>query len=143
MNNIAKFDVIISGLGPVGAVTANLLAQYGLTVAVFERDFEIYNLGPRAIAIDAEAMIVFGMMGLDDWLDSHVVKPCIGVRTGVPPNGVTLLSVKPERHSLYGHQRIAFFNQPCLEKTLRDNLEQYSNVKVYLGHERIVERIFE
>ena len=36
-------DVAIIGLGPVGALLANLLGQAGLEVEVFERDREIYD----------------------------------------------------------------------------------------------------
>jgi 3-(3-hydroxy-phenyl)propionate hydroxylase len=40
------FDVIIVGMGPVGAVCANLMGKYGVQTLVFEKEVEVYN-GPR------------------------------------------------------------------------------------------------
>ena len=45
------YDVAIVGLGPVGAIFANLLAKAGLSVAVVERVADIYDK-PRAITLD-------------------------------------------------------------------------------------------
>ena len=39
-------EVIIVGLGPVGAIAANLLGQYGVSTRVFEKSSEIYS-APR------------------------------------------------------------------------------------------------
>jgi 3-(3-hydroxy-phenyl)propionate hydroxylase len=50
--------VAIVGYGPVGAVFANLLARYGLRIAVVERAADIYDK-PRAITLDHEALRVF------------------------------------------------------------------------------------
>ena len=40
------YDVIIVGLGPVGAVAANLMGSYGVRTLVLEKEQEIYK-GPR------------------------------------------------------------------------------------------------
>ena len=58
-------DVAIVGYGPVGALLANLLGQVGLSVEVFERDREIYDL-PRAVHFDGEVMRIFQSAGLAD-----------------------------------------------------------------------------
>ena len=42
-------DVLISGLGPTGAVLAGLLGQRGLRVAVFDKLENLFPL-PRAVA---------------------------------------------------------------------------------------------
>ena len=59
------YDVLIVGLGPVGATTANLLARRGLRVGVVESEFEIYNK-PRALTFDHEVMRIFQACGLAD-----------------------------------------------------------------------------
>ena len=51
------------GYGPVGAIFANLLANYGLRIAVVERAAAIYDK-PRAITLDHEALRVFQACGL-------------------------------------------------------------------------------
>ena len=48
-------DVIIVGLGPVGAVAANLLGKYGVRTIVFEKEQEIYT-GPRRVLPPARAL---------------------------------------------------------------------------------------
>ncbi len=58
-------DVVIVGLGPTGAVLANLLGQYGLTVIGLEREEDLYY-APRAVHFDDEIMRVFQAIGLSD-----------------------------------------------------------------------------
>nr|XP_006817774.1 PREDICTED: phenol 2-monooxygenase-like [Saccoglossus kowalevskii] len=135
-------DVIISGYGPVGVITANLLGRYGLSVKVFERDWDVYNLGPRAVAIDSECTRIFGMFDLDTWLDNHVIKTGIGITTDAPPRGTILVNgtsenkrITEEDRKQYGYQRLSFFNQPLVERRLREHIKECPNVKVFLGHE--------
>ncbi len=58
-------DVAIVGLGPTGAVAANLLGEAGIRTAVFERDAGVYQL-PRAVHFDAEIMRTFQRLRLTD-----------------------------------------------------------------------------
>ena len=59
------FDIAIIGMGPVGATTALFLARAGLTVAVIERDEDVYKL-PRAVALDGEIIRGFQRLGLGE-----------------------------------------------------------------------------
>ena len=51
-------DVVIVGLGPVGAMVANLLGQAGVTTVVLERDGAPHTM-PRAGSTDDEVMRIF------------------------------------------------------------------------------------
>jgi len=56
-------DVVIVGGGPVGVMTAILLARRGFGVRVLEREPEVYDL-PRAIVMDDEIQRVLQGAGL-------------------------------------------------------------------------------
>lgn len=58
----AECDVLLVGLGPVGAALANLLGKFGVDVQVIDRATEIFK-APRAIALDNEALRVLQMCG--------------------------------------------------------------------------------
>ena len=49
------FDIIIVGLGPVGALLANLLGKFNFSVLVLEQKKEIHP-SPRAIHFDGEVI---------------------------------------------------------------------------------------
>ena len=51
-------DVLVVGLGPVGAALCALLAREGVTAIAVERDGEVYPL-PRAAHFDHEIMRLF------------------------------------------------------------------------------------
>lgn len=61
---MAEYDVVIVGIGPVGATLANLLANRGVSVLVLERAAAMYPL-PRAVHFDDETMRVFQAVGAD------------------------------------------------------------------------------
>ncbi|MGC4892189.1 bifunctional 3-(3-hydroxy-phenyl)propionate/3-hydroxycinnamic acid hydroxylase [Micromonospora sp. DT31] len=56
-------DVLIVGYGPVGQVTANLLAQRGWRIVVVERHPAPYPM-PRAVAFDGEAARILAAAGV-------------------------------------------------------------------------------
>ncbi len=80
-----SYDVAIVGLGPVGAIFANLLSNYGLKIAVVERAAAIYDK-PRAITLDHEALRVFQACGLADVMEQAIA----------PHNGSHYLGVDGE-----------------------------------------------
>jgi 3-(3-hydroxy-phenyl)propionate hydroxylase len=61
-------DILIIGLGPVGAVLAGLLARQNLSVIVADRETGPYAL-PRAATFDDEAMRVFQSLGIAEELE--------------------------------------------------------------------------
>jgi len=47
----SQIDILVVGLGPVGAMVANLLARHGVSVLAIDKAPDIY-MAPRAIALD-------------------------------------------------------------------------------------------
>ena len=132
-------DVVVIGLGPTGAVLANLLGLCGLSVLVLERAAEIYPL-PRAVHFDDEAMRVFQTIGI---ADAVFEKTTVNKGTRfVDPDGTILLDwPRPQEISVHGWHPSYRFHQPELEEELRRALRGYSGIDVELGHaaERIID----
>ena len=59
-----QFDVLVVGLGPVGATVANLLGRYGVRTLVIDKADGIFT-APRAIVLDNEALRILQMAGLE------------------------------------------------------------------------------
>ena len=106
-----RYDVAIVGLGPVGAIFANLLSNYGLKIAVVERAAGVYDK-PRAITLDHEALRVFQACGLADVMenvaiiveDEAVGRSLFGLYEGVPLTNrgpMVYSGVLPDRITLY------------------------------------------
>ena len=60
-----NFDCIVIGYGPVGALLSIFLSKVGLSVAVIDKNLDIYPL-PRAIHFDEEVMRIFQMVNLSE-----------------------------------------------------------------------------
>ena len=124
-------DVLVVGLGPVGATLANLLGQQGLRVLAVERDAEVYPL-PRAAHFDAEIMRVWQGIGiLPEVMAVSRVAPAYEFRTA---KGEVLLRFDLGAVTLApGFAPSWMFNQPDLERALRAKLATYPRVDVRLG----------
>lgn len=128
-------DVAIIGLGPTGAVAANLLGQAGLSVFVFDRHHDIYDK-PRAIALDHEILRVFQQLGIESDI-ADVVEPFTdSVYIGVDGQVIKRLSTLPPPYPL-AHLPSAVFNQPRLEAVLRAHARAYPTVQLETGIECI------
>ena len=105
------YDVVIAGLGPVGAVLAVRLERAGLDVLVVERAAEVFAL-PRAIAADDEVQHLLSLCGpglVEPMLHDQAVR--------FVSSGRTLGEIRfPWRDGFCG---LAFFHQPTLEQSLR------------------------
>ena len=123
-----EVDVLVVGLGPVGAAIANLLGRYGVNVLVIDKATEIFA-DPRAIVLDHDALRILQAVGVEDGDLDKVAVPY--VRYLSPYFGefgrVNTLG------SIDCHPKLVTFFQPQLERVLRDRLAQYPNVRVVLG----------
>ena len=126
-----KYDVIVVGLGPVGAVLALLLGREGFEVAVFEQGEEIYDK-PRAIVLDHEALRTLQFCGIApsffDTLSPHTGTDFIGLKGQL----IKLFDPQSPPYPL-GWPPTVMFVQPELENALRESLGEHANIDVKLG----------
>jgi 3-(3-hydroxy-phenyl)propionate hydroxylase len=132
-----EFDVAIVGLGPVGALTALLLAEEGLRVAILERSREPGEL-PRAVGLDGESMRTFQRIGMGDAVEAIVQPPrepdrvCFTDSRRRPLFGLDI-----PRHGMNGWRDVIFFDQPELEAFLRERVARHDRIDILLGREAV------
>lgn len=124
----SEVDVLVVGMGPVGAALAQLLNRYGTRTLVVDKAKDIFK-APRAIALDNEALRVLQMCGLEDDAFEKVAIPEVRMHSplfGQYSRAVTAGSVD-------GHPKLVTFFQPELEQALRACLQDSRHVDVALG----------
>ena len=126
-------NVLIVGFGPTGAVLANLLSKYDLSIQVLEKESQIYNL-PRAVHFDDEIMRIFKSIGIFDKL---IKKTIInkGTKFVDEDDNLILDWPRPRQITNNGFYPSYRFHQPDLEKILRKNLASNDNIKIYYNSE--------
>ena len=124
----AEIDVVIVGLGPVGATIANLLGIYGVAALAVDKATDIF-MAPRAIALDNEALRVLQLAGLEESDIDRIAIPF--VRMLSPTLGefgrINTLG------EIDGHPKLVTFYQPQLEEVLRRKLSPRPGVSIALG----------
>ncbi|GGF00110.1 bifunctional 3-(3-hydroxy-phenyl)propionate/3-hydroxycinnamic acid hydroxylase [Mycetocola zhadangensis] len=123
--------VIVIGGGPVGLVTALLLADAGVATTVVERALAPGDL-PRAISLQDESFRVFEQLGIADALKSESLLDTGSRYFGL--NGRLLAEAKPSPSRL-GHPAKTQFDQPILEQLLFDRAVEHPGVTLLLGTE--------
>ncbi len=124
-------DVLIVGLGPVGATLANLLGREGFRVLAVEKDSTVYPL-PRAAHFDAEIMRIWQDLGLlNEVMAASRRAPAYEFRNA---KGEVLLRYDLDQVVVApGFAPSWMFNQPDLERALRAKLAEYPTVETRLG----------
>jgi 3-(3-hydroxy-phenyl)propionate hydroxylase len=123
-------DVLVVGLGPVGAALAALLATHGVATIALERETTPYPL-PRAVHFDHEIMRLFQQLGVAEQVRRHAVPlPRYEFRAA---DGQLLMSFDPVAEAACGWASGYMFHQPSLERALRDTLATAPAADMRLG----------
>lgn len=126
-------DVLVLGAGPVGLVTALMLAEKGWSVHLAERWPTPYKR-PRAVTLDAEAVRTIQRMGLVDRLQG------IGTLTRWydwrNAEGKTLLLFDRSQLAPPGWQ-LVIFSQPDLEDFLEEEAQANPLITITRGVEAV------
>lgn len=126
-----RFDVVVVGMGPVGATIACLLGRAGLSVAVIDRELAIYDK-PRAIVLDHEALRILQFCGVDAAF-FRSVSPHTGTDfVGVEGQLIKLFDPKAPPFEL-GWPPNVMFIQPELENALAEAMARLPGVETFRG----------
>jgi len=119
-----EFDVLLVGLGPVGAALANLLGRHGVRVLAIDGATEVFAK-PRAIVLDNEALRILQLAGVhEDDFDKVAIaqvkyhSPLFGCFARINTAGI-----------VDGHPMLVSFHQPDLEAALRRRLDRHPSVE--------------
>ncbi|ARP99612.1 bifunctional 3-(3-hydroxy-phenyl)propionate/3-hydroxycinnamic acid hydroxylase [Pseudorhodoplanes sinuspersici] len=124
-----SYDVAIVGAGPTGLTLANLLGQFGVSVILIERRNGTVT-EPRAVSIDDESLRTMQAIGLAE----AVMSDC-ALDYGsyyYSEKGDCFARIEPTTRE-YGFPRRNAFEQPRLERRLREGLSRFTNVTVLFG----------
>ena len=124
-------DVLIVGLGPVGATLAGLLGDVGVRTLVVERDREVYPL-PRAAHFDHEIMRLFQQLGIAEAVLEHA-RPAPLSEFRAADGQVLMVFDGPAKTGASGWRASYMFHQPGLEHALRAKVADQPSVDVRLG----------
>lgn len=127
------YDLIIVGMGPVGATAANLAGLWGLNALALDKAEGIYE-NPRAMGLDHEVMRAFDNIGLAERIAAHVMPYRASHYLS---SGARLIkridAAKPPY--LLGWSPNYVFSQPPVERALRARIDDFDTVTVQLGCE--------
>jgi 3-(3-hydroxy-phenyl)propionate hydroxylase len=127
-------DIAIIGLGPTGAVLANLLGRSGYSVVGLEREPDVYY-SPRAVHFDDETMRVFQAANLSEQIGG-TSEPFTEMEFLLKTGGRPAMRMKVGSQDFrYGHHGSWWFHQPTLERHLHDGLKRFPNVIPVYGAE--------
>lgn len=130
------YDVLIVGCGPSGATLANILRHKGHSIAIFDRDKDVF-IAPRAMTIDGESCRIFQSIDVQDRLAKDDARPYL-LHYFVDKSRNILCQFKfGDREGVDGYPAAGVrFHQPALEKFLRDDFSKGSNiVDAFYGYE--------
>ena len=126
-------NVLIVGFGPTGAVLANLLSKYHLSIHVLEKESQVYNL-PRAVHFDDEIMRIFKSIGIfKKFLKKTIINK--GTKFVDEYDNIILDWPRPKKITENGFYPSYRFHQPDLEKILRKNLIKNKKIKISYNSE--------
>ncbi len=123
-------DVLVSGLGPVGAALTAMLAKQGLSVIALDKELTPHPM-PRAVHFDHEVMRIFQGLGVAEAVQAHTRDvPAYEFRSA---NDELLISINTPAETPSGWKGGYMFHQPGLEEVLRLSLQDLPGAQVKLG----------
>ncbi|TRO59625.1 bifunctional 3-(3-hydroxy-phenyl)propionate/3-hydroxycinnamic acid hydroxylase [Streptomyces sp. IB201691-2A2] len=128
----AHVPVVIVGAGPVGVTAALLLARRGVRTVVLERHHGVYPL-PRAVATDDEVRRILQTAGVDEEFTA-IARPARGLRLLDARHRVMAEFPRAEQGA-HGFPQTSMFDQPELERLLRDALARRPECDLWTGVE--------
>lgn len=132
----AFIPVVIVGAGPTGVTAATTLARYGIECLVLDRWTDVYPQ-PRAVHLDDEVFRLLAGLGVGEQF-AAISRPARGLQLRDPGMRVLTEFRREDTLSANGYPQANMFDQPELERLLRDNLEKYPNV-VLRGDAEVVD----
>ncbi|WNZ13682.1 bifunctional 3-(3-hydroxy-phenyl)propionate/3-hydroxycinnamic acid hydroxylase [Streptomyces sp. 11x1] len=130
--NGAEVPVVIIGAGPVGVTAALLLARRGIRTVVLERHQGVYPL-PRAVATDDEVHRILQAAGVGEEFTA-ISRPANGLRL-LDARHRVMAEFRRTGHGPHGYPQTSMFDQPELERLLRDALARHPECELRDGVE--------
>lgn len=124
------YDVVVVGLGPVGATLTGLLAKQGVRVLAIDREITPHPL-PRAVHLDHEIMRVFQGLGAAEAVMAHARE--LSSCEFRAANGDLLVQLSPPTQTPSGWAGSYMFHQPGVEQALREVFDAAPEVDTRRG----------
>lgn len=132
MKAASRRPVVIIGAGPVGVTTALLLARHGVRSLLLERHGDIYPL-PRAVVADDEVRRILQSVGVHEEFEA-LARPALGLRL-LDDRRRVITEFPRSLHGHHGFPQTSMFDQPELERLLRDTLARRAECELWSGVE--------
>lgn len=126
-------QVVVVGAGPTGCAAAILLGQRGVRVLVLDRWDDVYPQ-PRAVHLDDEVHRILARMHVADEF-AAISRPGLGLQLEDGRHRVLGRFVRDLESSPHGYPQANMYDQPDLERVLRDRLAHLPTVELRGGVE--------
>ncbi|MDB5795699.1 MAG: bifunctional 3-(3-hydroxy-phenyl)propionate/3-hydroxycinnamic acid hydroxylase [Noviherbaspirillum sp.] len=125
------YDIVVIGLGPVGAMAAALLGQAGLRVLVVEKSRTLFDK-PRAVAMDHEIMRAFQNIGIAGQIKPLTMPFSLSEHYGADGQLIRRVGMLPPPYPMGWTPNMTFL-QPQTEHILREHVAGLPRVELRLG----------